>query len=606
MKPSVAPTPESSRASAGPDRQRSGRLRFYLGMVRLWTGLLLAAFVVTHFLNHALGLISLDAMEAGRHVFLGFWRLDPIYLLLMLALLVHPALALHRLWRRRSLRMSPSEAAQLLLGLSIPGLLALHVLGTTVMNACCELRDTYAYELDMLWPGNMVQQTTLMAVVWLHGLIGVRNWLSLKPGFDRFRTWFASLAVLLPVLAFLGAVSAGRELARLKEDDSTAGGRLIPFDQLPGADVRWFWVYELEWWITWGFAAVVVALLLARAVRARLAARRSIAIHYDDGLLARVPRGLTVLEASRVAGIPHAAVCGGRGRCSTCRVRIIQGPDLPPPDEAERRVLERIAAEPDVRLACRLQPSGDIRLARLTPVGGHASGPLRRMDPAAGREREIAVLFADLRGFTSLAEQRLPYDTVYLLNRYFAAMGAVIEQAGGRLDKFIGDGIMALFGLEGSTSEAARQALRACAAMSARLETLNAELAGELPQPLRIGMGLHLGRAIVGEMGWGRAVGLTAIGDPVNVASRLEQLTKEHAVELLVSAQVLRRAGLAQGLFPLREVELRGRDGRLSVAALDRAQPLAELPGLSLPPRQGSRSRLASVRAIVRSWSRRG
>jgi adenylate cyclase len=177
----------------------------------------------------------------------------------------------------------------------------------------------------------------------------------------------------------------------------------------------------------------------------------------------------------------------------------------------------------------------------------------------------VAVLFADLRGFTSFSEGRLPYDTVFVLNRYFAVMGAAIEGAGGRVDKFIGDGIMALFGLGTAPDPAARAALAAARRMAEALDRLNLELAVELDEPLRMGIGLHLGHAIVGEMGHGRAVSLTAIGDTVNVASRLEMLTKELGCQLVVSDRLARRAGIDLVAFPLHEVDLRGRAGRFAV-----------------------------------------
>jgi adenylate cyclase len=154
---------------------------------------------------------------------------------------------------------------------------------------------------------------------------------------------------------------------------------------------------------------------------------------------------------------------------------------------------------------------------------------------------------------------------VFVLNRYFAATGAAVEAAGGRVDKFIGDGVMALFGIEAGPEAGASQALAAARGMAAGLEELNRALAHELPEPFRIGIGVHLGPVIVGEMGWGRATQLTAIGDAANTASRLEGLTKDFGVQLVASDDLARRAGLADGLFETREVEVRGRTTALRV-----------------------------------------
>jgi adenylate cyclase len=110
--------------------------------------------------------------------------------------------------------------------------------------------------------------------------------------------------------------------------------------------------------------------------------------------------------------------------------------------------------------------------------------------------------------------------------------------------------------------------------MAERLDRLNATLAGDLKEPIRIGIGLHAGRTIVGEMGYGKTVTVTAIGDAVNTASRLEAETKAHGVQLVVSDIVARHAGLDLGTFPLREIEIRGREEKLAVRIVASAKDL--------------------------------
>ncbi|HEX6013493.1 MAG TPA: adenylate/guanylate cyclase domain-containing protein [Geminicoccaceae bacterium] len=156
-------------------------------------------------------------------------------------------------------------------------------------------------------------------------------------------------------------------------------------------------------------------------------------------------------------------------------------------------------------------------------------------------------------------------------------MGEAVEAAGGRVDKFIGDGIMALFGVDAPPTAAARGSLAAARGMALGLRALNRELAVELDEPLRMGVGVHLGQAILGEMGHGHAVSLTAIGDTVNVASRLEALTKELGCQLVVSAGVVEQAGLALDGERRREVDVRGRIGRLVVYLVEDAACLPEL-----------------------------
>ncbi len=122
-----------------------------------------------------------------------------------------------------------------------------------------------------------------------------------------------------------------------------------------------------------------------------------------------------------------------------------------------------------MRLACQLRPSGDLQVTPLLPPNAVARDGFRRPDYLQGMEKEIAILFADIRAFTQLSEQKLPYDVVFLLNRYFAEMGRAVEGAGGRIDKFIGDGVMALFGLDSGVEAGCREALAAARAMAERL-----------------------------------------------------------------------------------------------------------------------------------------
>ncbi|MDX6750000.1 adenylate/guanylate cyclase domain-containing protein [Geminicoccaceae bacterium 1502E] len=550
--------------------------------LRLASGLVLMTFAATHLLNHALGLVGPDTLASGRAIFLGFWRQPAAETLLLLALLTHATLGLVKLWRLRSLRLPPWQWLQIGLGLLIPFYLTLHILGTGWLHRCCGVDDSYFYLADLLWPGGMGRHTLMLTLVWLHGCLGLHFWMRLRPLWRRLQPLLLCVAVLLPVLAWLGFVETGRTWQERTAADPELRAATATAQNWPDAALREAMIHVPERRVVGSFAALVVLVLLARLGRQLLARRSLIRIRYDGGLAVRVPRGMSLLEASRTFGVPHAAVCGGRGRCSTCRVRVLEGAEaLPHPEPAEARVLERIAAGPGVRLACQLRPPRDVTVARLVPPQAGAGASLRPMDPAQGRERELAVLFTDLRGFTRLAEHRLPYDTVHLLNRYFAAMGGAVEEAGGHVDKFVGDGVMALFGLESGPAEAARAALEAARRMAGALERLNSELAAELAEPLRLVIGIHLGPVIVGEMGWGRATALTAIGDTVNVAARLEALCKELGAQLVVSEELLERAAQDLPEGSRREVAIRGRTTPLPIRALADARTLPAGPAPS-------------------------
>lgn len=556
--------------------------------LRLVTGLVLFAYVTQHLVNHALGMVSLDLMEWARP------RLQaPVYhplgaALLYAAFATHIALAFHAIYIRRTFRaMQPAEVLQLALGLMIPPLLILHVVETRLLNQLYSGFPSYPWMLARYldyepWVG--LRQLAVLFVAWVHGCCGVYFWLSVKPWWPRAVRWLHAGALLLPVLAFAGVLSAGKEVS-LRLADPAWEAAMLRAVRLP-EEAALDRLLAIEGWFLAGFAALLGAVLVARLARSAWAARAGIVrIRYDDGRTVRIAPGATLLEASRAHGVPHASVCGGRGRCSTCRVQLHAGEDCaPPPAEAERRVLDRIAAGPGVRLACQLRPRpGALEITRLLPPTATARDGFARPRYLQGQEMEITVLFADIRGFTRLSESRLPYDVVFVLNRYFDAMGQAISEGQGYVDKFIGDGAMALFGIGTEEDNGARNALFAARRIGERIAELNESLKNDLEAPLSVGIGVHVGPAIVGEMGYGRSRQVTAIGDTVNVASRLEQLTKTYGVSLVASLAAAEQAGLDPTAFERHEAELRGREGGLPVAVVHDLTLLPDAPGQPPP-----------------------
>ena len=554
-----------------------------IGQLRLFSGLVMLGYVTMHLLNHAVGLVSLNAAEDVLWYVFRIWSNRLAQTLLYGSFLIHYALALWALWQRRSLRLRGAELAQLVLGFAIPILLARHVVGTRISDNF--FHTDVGYYNFLLWiyfvrlPGEGYWQMLALIVAWGHAMLGLHFWLRVKPWYSRLQSAALVFAVLVPVLSLLGMIEAGREVVALSADPNWTREALA---RLPSPEAQRA-LARIAKALSWFFAGTVAAMLLARAVR-RLWRRRHglVRIGYPDGRVVEVTPGTTVLEASRLAGIPHASVCGGRGRCSTCRVRVRgEARSIDPPGQDESRVLNRIGATPNIRLACQLRPRGTVEVTPLLPPFAAAADGRRRVDVAQGSEREIAILFADIRGFTAMSEGRLPYDVVFVLNRYFATMGRAIEAAGGRVDKFLGDGVMALFGIDSSAQAGCWEALAAARLMSERLGELNRSLQGELDRPLRIGIGIHCGPVIVGEMGYGSAAAITAIGDAVNTASRLEDLTKTYGCEFVVSEETVSRAGLHLSGFPQYEIEIRGKREMLAIRTLNRA---ADLPVAGATP----------------------
>lgn len=552
------------------------------GRIRLWSSYVLFFYVVTHLLNHALGLISLRVLEAGRIWFVFIWH-NPIgQAVLYGALLTHFCLALWSLYQRRTLRLSRWEWTQWTLGVLIVPLGTIHVVGTRLAHELYNVESGYPWVLGSLvasdWTST-ARQFSLPLVVWLHACIGLHFAWRLRPW---YRPWLPALyafALLVPIAGIAGAGIALRDVAELAQRPGFLDELFARVHVPTAAQIAT--LYSIADVLQFSALGLLVALLLARPART-LWERRAGVVHlsYGERRTASHATGLTVLEMSRIAGIPHASVCGGRGRCSTCRVRMA-GDDrvkLPPASVEEQKVLSRVGAPDNVRLACQLRPPpGRYRVTPLLPASAGPVEAYRRQPQAHGGEHYVAILFADIRGFTSISEGKLPYDVVFLLNRYFRATGQAVEAAGGRLDKFIGDGVMAIFGLNTDPRTACRQALDAARRMALALDDLNEAMSGDLDLPLRIGIGLHAGPAIVGEMGYERAAQITAIGDTVNTASRLETLTKEFSAELVVSQELLDGAGVKLETAPRHDVEIRGRQGRLAVRALTSASDLTAM-----------------------------
>ena len=278
--------------------------------VWLWSGLVLFTYVATHLANHALGLISLEAMETGRDWFLRVWRHPVGTVALYGALSAHIVLALSSLYQRHHFRLPAWEALQLLLGLSIPPLLVTHIVGTRLSHAWFNTSDSYTRLVLLYWqfrPDLGTKQTILLTLAWVHGCMGLHFWLRLKPWYPRVVSLLFGVALLVSVLALLGFAEAGREVSRLSQQEGWLDLRMhLMRAANPTQRVLLERVNDT---ILGGLATSIGLILGARAAR-RLAARRRQMIHitYPDGRETVVPVGATVLEASRHSGIPHASV----------------------------------------------------------------------------------------------------------------------------------------------------------------------------------------------------------------------------------------------------------------------------------------------------------
>lgn len=535
-----------------------------IGRLRLYSGLVLFLYVAGHLINHMGGIVSLETMNAWNRPLAWPWRTWPGTALLLGSLIVHVVLSLYALYERRRLTMKSWEVVQLVLGLVIPLMLAFHVIGTRVIDEISGGRIDYTVVMLFFWvfaPINGIQQAVALIVVWVHSCIGLHMWLRLMPWYNRVRWLAISLAVSIPALSLAGYIAAGVEVQALAQIEGyidaaiAATGRSA--EQIALAE-------ELALQTQIGVVVTLLLIFGARFLREQLARRRpGPVLRYAPGDR-EIPilEGSSVLETIRAAGIRHASVCGGRGRCSTCRVRIGAGREqLVPPDENEQKVLARLGLDHgDVRLACQLRPTANTTVTALLPhedsenTGGVGNAQQK------GDEVEVACLFVDLRGSTKLSEDRLPFDVVFILNQFFAELSSALEETNGHYAQFNGDGLMALYGLQGSPDSACRDALAGAAAMVRRIDALSARLAGELQEPLRIGIGIHFGEAIVGSMGPPHSPIVSALGDNINIAARLESMTKDLGVTFCVSARTLEIAGINIAGMEIHALPVKGRE----------------------------------------------
>jgi class 3 adenylate cyclase len=265
----------------------------------------------------------------------------------------------------------------------------------------------------------------------------------------------------------------------------------------------------------------------------------------------------TILSAALREGIPFAHACGGRALCSTCRVLVVDGrAACTPRTTKERAIADRLGFTDEFRLACQTSITAevtvrrlvldneDVELADLRGRSGRLRAGRRRRTPTTdpaplghasplGEELHVAVLFADIRGFTPFSQALLPYDVIHELQRHVQQVTRAVERQGGVVTSYMGDGVMALF-LPGDGPSPSVRAARAGLEMLAHSESRCAELDERYGRTFDINVGLHHGPAIVGAL-WGNPPTLTAIGDTVNLAARVEQANKDLGTRFLVT-----------------------------------------------------------------------
>lgn len=261
----------------------------------------------------------------------------------------------------------------------------------------------------------------------------------------------------------------------------------------------------------------------------------------SDGRDVPADGGETLLAALVRAGVPVAHACGGLARCSTCRVRVVEGVErCSPRTEPEHAIAQRLGLDDTVRLACQTRCGGDVAVRRLVldPEDSELTRQFtaRPVKGTMGREAHVAVLFADVAGFTQLSERLPAYDVVHVLHRWFHLATQEVERHGGRVDNYMGDGLLAVFGADAPVEPVAP--VRAALALLRAADAMEAYLRAAYGEPFAVRVGVHAGEVVVGSpTPWHRERD-TVIGDVVNFASRIEAANKELGSRCLVSDAV--------------------------------------------------------------------
>jgi class 3 adenylate cyclase/nitrite reductase/ring-hydroxylating ferredoxin subunit len=297
----------------------------------------------------------------------------------------------------------------------------------------------------------------------------------------------------------------------------------------------------------------------------------------------------TILAAALEAGVPHAHACGGTARCSTCRVWVLEGLEsCSPRTPREQALAEALHFDAQLRLACQTRVSGDVKIRRLvldeedievtSLLGGSRLG-------RCGEAKNVVVLFCDIRGFTTFSESLSPYDVMFVLNRFFHQAGEAVERNGGYVDNFIGDALMALFGIDGDEKAPLRSVAAALQVLDA-MDRLKPYLEAMYGQGFDIGIGLHYGEAVIGSVGTARNEKLTAIGDTVNVASRIEAANKEAGTRLLISEELFEKVRDEVEVADFIRTRLRGTSERKTLYEI-KGLTASAAGALAVPAKEG-------------------
>lgn len=279
-----------------------------------------------------------------------------------------------------------------------------------------------------------------------------------------------------------------------------------------------------------------------------------------------VEPGQSLLKASLSAGIPHFHACGGKAKCSTCRVLVLEGDQhLNKPNGAETKLKSKIGLPDAVRLACQTHVSGPVKVERMlrdesdiqTVIQINGKNPKKFKLKSLGLEKHAVLFFLDIRNFTAFVENHPPFDVIYMMRKIFSSFNAIIVKNHGEVIETAGDEIYAIFEMNSDSKSAADNAISAGLKILNALEHFNETYHSILQNEIQVGIGIHSGNVVLGEINLGDKTKISTVGLAINIASRIQKYTKKLNNDLLVSHAAIKESSLEVNAKPT-EVKLDG------------------------------------------------
>lgn len=268
-------------------------------------------------------------------------------------------------------------------------------------------------------------------------------------------------------------------------------------------------------------------------------------IEYPKEGCVYMQEGQTILDASLSAGIPLFHVCGGKARCSTCRVLVIEGIEFLTPLNAREHLLkDQMNFPPNVRLACQSSlTGGPVKLKRIiqdeTDIDLYVGNAAGRLTQELGQEKELILFFLDIRDFTPFVESHLAFDVIHIIRKLFSVFQSIIKTNGGRILETAGDGIYAIFGYSQERLKSVQSAVQSGLSILEDLKVMNEDyFITHFDANIQIGIGIHIGKVVSGSVTIGDENRLIVMGLPVNIASRLQAATKDLNNSFIVSEDI--------------------------------------------------------------------